>query len=436
MKKLLFVIAGIALAASSFSADWYVSATTGKKKGAGTKEDPFKNLWKALESAAPMDVIHVAEGNYSGKLSCGWVEFDKPLSIIGGYAPDFSVRNVVEHKTMLRPTNEMNATKPTFGTMTVKFDSNKIIPDAVTVIDGLIFDHGDANSYHPEKGKPEGVATGMWLPPPAKGNTQFPSIDRYMLYSTGTFGDFIVRNCVFVNASNYAVNINHFKGNVKLLNNLFINSRMMAANVLGASANNYDTQFEFAYNTVLFTWSRTNEMADMGYGVRCNAKTISRIHHNILGLSVGSGFDNTKGDAKSKKLYLDNNVFFLNKGADVTFTISPNIKKIMVDSDEFEDIEDYEGVESCEGNVSLKDPAVFKGIIDEAYLASFLTATYSEKTDYNENSPANVFREALGMNKQGTITTKVSMFANRYPFDKVMKFFGACKGYGAQAIQY
>ena len=34
------------------AADWYVSLATGNNKNAGTKEAPFKNIWKAIASAA------------------------------------------------------------------------------------------------------------------------------------------------------------------------------------------------------------------------------------------------------------------------------------------------------------------------------------------------------------------------------------------------
>lgn len=52
--------------------------------------------------------------------------------------------------------------------------------------------------------------------------------------------------------------------------------------------------------------------------------------------------------------------------------------------------------------------------------------------DKDENSPVNQFRAALGLNKQGKITTSVSMFANPYPFESAIRFFGAVKGFGAQ----
>ena len=114
---------------------------------------------------------------------------------------------------------------------------------------------------------------------------------------------------------------------------------------------------------------------------------------------------------------------------------SPSILKLRVDSDEFEDMVDFPGMESVEDNVSLKDPAAFKGAIDEAYLNAFLNASYSETTDFDENSPANLFRAAMGMNKVGKIETKVSMYGNRYPLEKTFKLFGAYKDFGAQAVK-
>ncbi len=437
MKKLQLTMAFLLTAVMAFGADWYVSGTTGSKKGEGSKEKPLKNIWKAIELAAPGDTIYVAEGNYQGKTSCGWIEIDKPLTIIGGYSPDFSARDITQYKSMLRPTNEQNATKPPMDKGTLAVHYTQAYPNAVLVIDGLFLDHSDANSYHPTKGKPDGVDTGMWLEPPAKGNTPYASINSYMLNVIGPnqTGDVTIQNCVFLNSSNMALNLHHREGTVKVLNNLFINSRMIAANVLSDNAQNDKVEFEFAYNTVLFTWSRTSELTDMGYGVRANAKVISKIHHNILGLSIMTGFDNTKGDDKSKQLFLNNNLFFLNKKADASFTISPSIKFLRVDEEAFEDIEDFTGVKSCEDNISLKEAGAFKDVIDPAYLTAFLNANYSEKTDFDPNSPANTFRELMGMNKVGTITTKVSMFCNRYPAEKVCGFFGAIEGYGAQAVK-
>ncbi|MBO5695358.1 MAG: hypothetical protein J6S98_08135, partial [Lentisphaeria bacterium] len=111
---------------------------------------------------------------------------------------------------------------------------------------------------------------------------------------------------------------------------------------------------------------------------------------------------------------------------------SYNILYAKVEDESFEDIEEVEGMATVADNRSLKDPAIFKGIIDENYLRGFLSASYTEKVEYDENSPINQFREIFGLNKQGKITSKVSMFANPYPFESALKFWGAVKGCGAQ----
>ena len=206
----------------------------------------------------------------------------------------------------------------------------------------------------------------------------------------------------------------------------------MGADVRSTNGKPGMVEFEFSNNTLLFTWTRTKAFEDMGFGVRANANMSTNIHHNIIGLNTMSGFDNTKGNDKTKAVTLEDNIFFLNKTADVTVTISPSIKFMKVEDEGFDDLADVDGMKSVKDNLGLKDPALFKGIIDENYLNAFLAATYSEKVEYDENSPINQFRAALGLNKQGKITSKVSMFANPYPFDSAIKFFGAVQGTGAQ----
>ena len=437
--KTIFTAALICTAAVLSAADWYVSYSGGKNKNAGTAPNtPLKNLWKAIEKAAPGDTIRVAAGNYPGKMACGWIRIDKPLKIYGGYAPDFSERDVLKYRTMLRPTNAQNATKPSMdgGTLSIVTGDTQAkrqqFGAAQIVVDGLIFDHTDANNYHGVNGKPAGFQDGMLTIPPARGTKPLPSIDRYMLYAK-TDGTLVISNCLFLNASNYAINVNHFSGKVAITNNVIINSRMMGANVRSSNGKLFMVEYEFANNTVLFTWTRTKEFTDMGYGVRDNTGVVSNIHHNIIGLNCMSGFDNTMGNPKQKKTRLDRNIFFLNKKADVVLTLGSTIKFMKVGDPGFDDMEEAPGIESLEGNVALTDPAKFKGVIDEAFLKAFLSATYTEKTDFDPNSPANVFRSALGINQQGTITSKVSMFANPYPFESALKFFGAVKEFGAQA---
>lgn len=436
MKKLIcgMVVLSIAVfgAQAIFAADLYVSPK-GKNKAAGTKEAPLKNVWKAIEKASAGDTIHIAGGAYYGKTKRGWVALDKPLTLKGGYSKDFSTRDPLANPTLFQPLNKMNGTKGNYGVLQIDFKGK----DSKYVLDGLVFDDGESNSYHETKGKPEGVDTGVLLLQPAKSRkSAYPSREKSLLHSSatsGTTGDLIIQNCVFANGSNYGVQIGHFTGNVKILNNVFINNRTIAADVYSKNAKNGEVTLEFAYNTVLFTWSRKDDLQTMGYGVRANAKINAKIHHNIIGLNVNTGFDMSKGDDKTKKVELDNNTFFLNRKGDMSITVSPSIQNIKVD--DFEDMEDSTGIESISDNVALGDIPALKSVLNEPFLKAFLTMNYSEETQYEEDSPENLFREAFGLNKKGKIIKKVSMFGNRYPLKESYKLFGAMKDMGAQAIK-
>ena len=438
MKKLMILTAAMAALTTLSAADIYVSLSTGKKKNAGTKEAPLKNLWHALQKAADGDVIHLAEGIYPGNAKCNWFLIDKAVSIIGGYSPDFTARDPLKHRTMFQPLNENNDKKGTgLGIFTIQFDMSKPAPKGVNMVfDGLIFDDGQAQSYHPVKGKPEGVETGMWLEPPAKGNTPFASSKRYLVYSATANraeGDITFKNCLFLNAGNIAMNLNWYKGKVKMENNVFCNNLMVGANVYSSNPQPGAVEWEFKKNTVLFTWSRTSELSDMGFGIRTTANVKSEIEDNIIGLSVLTGWDNTKGLDKTKKIEAKGNVFFLNRQSDAQVTKSPSVVKVKVEDFE-DDLEGNYGIEKAEDNVALADPKVFNGRLNTAFLNAFLSMKYSETATLDAGK-LNAFRQAVGLPQQGTIVSKVDMFGNRYPLEDALKLFGAMAGKGAQAIQ-
>ena len=436
MKKSVLLITALMMVLALPAKDIFVSLSTGKNKNPGTKAAPYKNLWKAIAVAKANDVIHIAEGIYPGRMKCGWFKLTQPVSLIGGYSADFSKRNPVVHKTLFQPRNEHNDKKAgAQGILHIEMDRSpmKAPKGFHMVIDGIIFDDGFASSFHATKGKPAGFDTGMWLEGPAYNRTadKFPSANRYSIYTASASrgeGDLTIANCTFVNGSNYAVNVNWFKGKVAILNNVFCNNRMLSVNV-NCSNGRVKLDWECAYNTILFTWSRLNDLADMGFAIRNNSNCNANIHNNIIGLNVLTGFDNTKGNPKQKKTKLDNNIFFLNRESDVQMTVSPSIAKVRVDS--FEDLEGTDGIESIEGNIDLKDPAVFKGRINAKYLNAFLSMKYTEKTRLDPGK-CNALRSVLGLPLQGTIKTKVDMYANRYPMADALKLFGAVKGFGAQ----
>lgn len=424
----------LTLSLSLTAADWYVSANVGNNKNDGSQAAPFKNIWKAVDKASNGDVIHVAGGEYSGRMNCGWIEVKKAVKLLGSYNDAFSARDLQNTPSCLRPTTEQSKTRPQSATLTINTES--LGQDQDVVIDGFVFDHTRANSYHATDGKPEGMEFGRLCIPPEKGKSAGLSIDK-ALVSAKTTGKFTISNCLFLNASNFALLVAHREGEVNVVNNVFLGSRNAAVDVHSINAKPDMVVFNFDHNTAMFSWQQKRDPdANMGYAVRANAKTITNITNNILGFNYMTGFDNTKGDDRTKKIRLEKNIFFCNRGADVTITVSPNILKLKVDGDGFEDIADLECMEEVSGNLSLTDPALFNGILDKVYAGAFLNMVASMDPEYDENSDVNQFREALGLNKQGTIKIKVSMYANPYPYDSAIKFFGVVDGTGAQAPKF
>ncbi|MCL1888748.1 MAG: DUF1565 domain-containing protein, partial [Kiritimatiellaeota bacterium] len=167
MKKLLSLFLTLSLALPLCAAELYVSQSTGNNRNDGSKDAPLKNIQKAIDIAKDGDTIRVAEGNYFGILDSGNIIVSKPVTILGGYSPDFATRDVLKHRTMIQPDPKSNATAGTpMGTLSINVKTK----DAEVVIDGLIFDRGNSIAYNAAgEGKPEGVESPMMQPIGGKG---------------------------------------------------------------------------------------------------------------------------------------------------------------------------------------------------------------------------------------------------------------------------
>ena len=414
------VVLSVMIVSTVYGATLHVSISTGKNKNAGTKEAPMKNLDKALKKAKAGDTLLVAEGTYSGTFGVGYITIDKVVKLYGGYSADFSGRDVVKHPTLFQPNNKSGG-KSRKALITLG-KSGQSLDGAV--IDGFIIDMGMRSSYSPDKGKPEGVETGMLLLPPKKAKGENATVTKQCLFITNgnKGGNVTISNNVFLNSANFAIQGGMPSGVLTITNNVFVSNRMASIEVWGTSAKEIPNT-EIAYNTILFTWSRLKDFMDMGYGVRIMTKMKYNIHHNIIGTSILTGVDNTRF-ADDESVQLDENLFFLNKQSDMEYSPESNTK-LNLAADEFEDLE----LASVSGNRN----EVPRGIpIDKDYLEGFLSTRYTEEEDYDPDSPANAMREMLGLNKQGKLTTSVSMFANRYSWKEALKLFGAVDGVGAK----
>jgi hypothetical protein len=415
----------------------YVSSAVGNNRNDGSKEKPFKNLQKAIDEAADGATIYVAEGNYFGMLNSGNINVTKPVKIYGGYTDDFSVRDVLKHRTMVQPSPESNGTQKG---ATMRIQVKTASPGVV--IDGLIFDRGNSISYNAAgEGKPAGVESPMMMPIGGAGiGGADLSTKNVLTAQTGIFlldnamCEVTVSNCAFINAPNFAIHGLFGGAKITITNNIFINCRMAAVEIRGSQAN-APSDVYFSYNTVLFSWSRLKDYLDMGYGFRYMPGANSYVTHNIIGCSIFSGLDRGMSDSDKAKeakrvTTAEHNIFFLNKKGDLA--IPGGGQFMFVKAEDFEDVDQLKAVD---GNKTLNDPAIFKGVINEAYLSGFLSASYNEKTNVDPNSPANTFRQAMGMNIVGTMQSSATMFANRYPWEEALKFFGAVEGCGAQSIK-
>lgn len=434
--KILAMALAAALCTSAYADTYYVSKETGSNRKDGLSADkPMKNLQKALDAAPAGSTILVAEGNYFGTLDCGNILITKPVTIIGGYSTDFTTRDVLKYKTLIEPTAESNGTAKGNGTMQIKLDGGKV------VIDGLLFNRGNSIAYNGDKdpnraGKPEGVDSGMMQPIGAAGvggpdlSGRVLTTETSEIYLDNPTVDLVIKNCAFVNAPNYAIR-GMFKGTAEISNNIFVALRMAGLELRGSSAKE-NAVVKFHHNTLLFAWSRLKDQGDMGYGYRYMPGLNAYIDHNIIGCTIMAALDRGHVDSDKKKeaarvTTATNNIFFLNKQADLMIPGGGQFMRIWA-----KDFEDVEQLAEVEGNKTLKDPSVFKGKLDEAYLNGFLNASYKEKTDYDPNSAANTFRAAMGMNMVGKMESSATMFMNRYPFAKALELFGAVEGTGAQ----
>lgn len=414
----------------------YVSAERGSARSQGTKDAPLRDVQKAINMANDGDVIRIAEGNYLGNLDRGWLEIkEKYVSLEGGWNNDFTERNPLKYVTRIQPGKEQAGTIAR-AALLIECLKN---PDQTIVIDGIFFDLGmmleycKADPSDPRYGCPEGCETGRVMP---VGN---PPNKTVRLLGGKVAGRLIVRNCMFLNASFNGIIMTNMGGFWEIYNNVFVSNLYASCEITGGlnqQNNAHKSHVDFHHNTVMFSWPTTKEMESMGYGYRFRNGCDHTVHNNIFGCNNFGALDGGWDDSnlpqdKRKVCSAYDNLFFMNKG-DLVVAGTSGGKWLYVPGKRFDEVE---MLKQYENNRELPESSKFKEVIDPAYLKGYASLEIISTSSYDPNSAANLYREAHGLNKQGTMTTRVSMFGNRYNFDKAMKFFGAEPGYGAQLPQ-
>lgn len=423
----------------------YVSVKRGSNRKDGSISTPLKDLQKAIDVAPEGAIIRVAEGNYLGSLDQGWVKVDKYVSIVGGYSDDFSQRDPLTFRTTIRPGVEQIMTSGNQGLMDIRVVGKR---DGVVLVDGIVFDRGQINRYvaplydNPVAAAPEGTETGRIVvvgeSPTAPMLQPVGMTSAFQLISGEAEGNITIRNSLFLNGYHFGIQMAIKGGHLDVYNNVFVANRMAASEVRGGLGQPNTSSIAFHNNTVLFTWSRTKSMEDMGFGFRYMTGIDVDVYNNIFGTSNYGALDRSYVDSdKSKEAKRVtsawNNLFFGNRNGDLvlpsggggwTYVLAKNFE----DVDQLTQYENNREMNEAEVNaISQK--------IDTAYLKGFIGITGSQTSSFNPNSSINQFRSALGMNMQGTETVRTSMYGNRYPYEKAFELFGAIDGYGAQAIK-
>lgn len=443
--KLQTLCATLMMCVSSVVAQttYYVSTTGTARANGLSAQTPMKDLQKAIDTAEDGSTILIAEGNYLGSQERGYISVGtfakgsdkgKFLKFYGGYSTDFSERDVVKHVTKIQPGKSCASTvQGALMHITARRPAGFIGPQGEVVVDGITFDFGEVSAYcspdiyDARTGTPnEGVLTGRLLEPGAAavGNSMgFLQSDIYALH-LDVEGEVKIHNCVFVNCRDYGIQGILFQGRMDISNNIFVACRYSACQIQGNSATADRNTLDFHHNTVLFTWTRTKEMSDMGQGFsfRNGIRNIN-VYNNIFGFNTRCGVERIiyETDSKAevqKQTNLWGNYFLANR-CDLEVTGSQD-KSLNVSADRIAECDEYTLGPRRDGNVEMPDSKAFIEAVDQSYVRGFMSAKIVSAAKYPH------------LVQQGSDNTRITMYCNKYPWEKVKILFGKVNGYGAQ----
>jgi hypothetical protein len=447
MKKFFIVWAAVLLTAMPMSArTYYVSAAGSARANGLSAATPKKDLQAVLNIIRDDNddgaVIRVAEGNYLGYMNAGYVEIYNWVTLEGGWNSDFTVRDPLKYITRMEPTQEQLGTNGSKGVIQV----NKVLDDAMAkqpkgtlTIDGICFNLGLENHYMPaDPSDPRNGCPSKKFETGRMVDMTPPQVNHPIFHSDGWIaGNVYIRNCVFANGVYFAIQFGSRCGKVVISNNVFISNRYSAVRIEAGDKEGKASHVLFHHNTVAFSWCRDKEMGDMGYGYECMTKINCNIHHNIFACNNYAAIARTHVLSGPDKVIearrvtdIHDNAFFMNP-ADLQLPAAGGGKWTNVKVAQFEDVEESI-VPNIEGNFELPQGDPFVQALDPDYLKGFASLKIVQSGSYDAGSAANAYREAHGLNKQGSETIRVSMYGNRYNLDKALQLFGAKAEYGAQ----
>ncbi|MBQ3633247.1 MAG: right-handed parallel beta-helix repeat-containing protein [Paludibacteraceae bacterium] len=425
---------------------YYVSAD-GKSRGADglTPETAKKDIQAVLniikENGEDGAVVRVGEGNFLGYTNQGYIEIANFITLEGGWNETFTERDPFKYITRIQPGEEQRGTNGSKGLITTTRNLDDVmskVPKGDLIIDGIMLDMGLENFYKPAIPDDErfGCPSAAFETGRMEDATP-PQIQHQIFHSDGWIaGNVIIRNCLIANSSYFGLQFGSRCGEVEICNCVIISNRYAGVRIDGGDKDGKASHVNFHHNTVAFSWCRDKYMEDMGYGYEFMNKINADVHHNIFIGNNYAAVARTRIDSKEfeaiKKTNLYDNYFFLN-AADLQLPSKGGGKWTNIKCSDIEDMVDEQTIPRAENNKELPANDPFFNAIDKDYLEAFANLKIiAQSQNFDANSASNRFRQATGQNMQGSEVRRVSMFGNRYNFDKALRLFGAKPGYGAQ----
>ena len=264
--------------------DWFVRA--GSSGGDGSRDKPFRDPFQALEKCEGGDTIHVAGGEYFGKLRSGkWALTMRNLALLGGYDAEFTARDPWANPTRFcLDVDEKAKGRPEGVILYSEQNSDGLI------LDGFIFDGATWNSY-------KDGALDLDQSPIAP-----------LIRLRGADAPVTVRNCVFANGSDGAVDLSCPLAVFE--NNVIVNT---SGDALVVSANGAGPAF-VRNNTILFACDPTaragsGQSSSRGTLIQLKGRGNVTLESNIIGFADNYGI---RAALPQDNITLSNNVFGAN----------------------------------------------------------------------------------------------------------------------------
>ena len=434
--------------ANQASKIYYVSIN-GKSRGADglSVETAKKDIQAVLniikENNESGAVIRISEGNFLGAANAGYIEISSWVTLEGGWNTDFTERDPLKYITRIQPTQDQLGTNGAKGLIHISGldDAMAKTPKGSIIIDGIMIDQGLEAFYMPNdptderNGCPSAAfETGRMI------DAIPPQVEHPGIRSMGWIaGNVIIRNCLIANCTYFGMQFNTRCGEIEIYNNVIISNRYGGVRISGGDKNGEASHVNFHHNTVAFSWCRDKYMEDMGYGYEFMTLVNADVHHNLFignnyaavaRTHVLSGPDRVIEAKRVTNLY--DNYYYIN-AADLQMPSAGGGKWTNIQCTDIEDMVDEKTLPRAENNLRMSDNDAALNAFDQDYLEGVANLKIiSSSQSFNRNSASNQFRAATGQNMQGSETRRVSMYGNRYNFDKALKLFGAKAGYGAQ----